>query len=77
MVKHSRATSQTLEASVNMLIIKVHLLSNRNMAVQLRFAKLYLDETQDDVLTILVESRVEMFGNNVQSHTWPKTSTTQ
>ena len=53
------------------------LLSKKNMAAQLRFAKLHLNKPQnfwDNVLSIH-QTKVEMFGHNAQQHIWRKPNT--
>jgi len=79
--KNPRATSQTLQASVSMLNVKVHdrrkpLLSKKNMAAQLRFAKLHLNTAQDFWNNLWSDqTKVEMFGPNAQQHVWRKPNT--
>ena len=47
------------------------------MALWLRFAKLHLDKPQDFWTNVLWtdETKVEMFGHNVQHHVWQKPNT--
>lgn len=93
-----RATSQTLQASVSMLNVKVYdssvrkrlnkyglfrrvtrskpQLSKKNMAVELWFAKLQLNKPQVSWNNVLWsdETKIEMFGDNAQSHIWQKSN---
>ena len=53
------------------------LLSKKNMAAQLRFAKLHLNKPQDFWNNVLWtdDTEVEMFGHNPQQHVWRKPNT--
>ena len=48
------------------------LLSKKNMAAQLLFAKLHLNKPQDFWNNVLWtdQTKVEMFGHNAQQHVW-------
>ena len=49
----------------------------KNMAAQLRFAKLHLNKAQDFWINVLWtdQTKVEMFGPNAQQHVWRKPNT--
>ena len=52
----------------------VAVLSEKNMAAQLRFVKLHLNKPQDFWNNVLW-TKVEIFGHNAQQHVWRKPNT--